>query len=176
MRIYLLGYMASGKTNIGRELARMTGMEFADLDDLFEQRYRISIMDFFEKYGENVFRQMEQKVLMDTVLLENVVISTGGGTPCFFDNMQFIRAQGRSVYLRMDASSLSARLRAIRKKRPLLTGVAGEDLETFVQQQLLEREPYYLQADLVLEGTSCNAASVFEALFPGSAARKVNPS
>ncbi len=165
MNIYLIGYMASGKTNIGRDLARLAGMEFADLDELFEERYRISILDFFGKYGEGVFRQLEQKVLAATAEMDNTVISTGGGTPCFFDNMEFIRDHGTSVYLRLSVQDLALRLKKIRKKRPLLTGISELELVPFVTQQLAEREAFYLQAHLVVDGKSCPAECIYRKLF-----------
>ena len=90
MRIYLIGYMASGKTQIGHILANRLGFSFTDLDTVFEKQFRISVSDFFEKYDEQAFRLLEQKLLLETKNLDNIVISTGGGTPCFFDNMDFI--------------------------------------------------------------------------------------
>jgi len=167
MKIYLIGYMASGKTNIGRDLAALLDLRFADLDELFEEHYRISILDFFGKYGEEVFRKLEHKVLRETESLDGVVISTGGGTPCYFDNMDFIRRNGTSVYLRMTVPGLVARLKKIRKKRPLLLEVKESELEQFVMRQLEEREPFYLQASLVVDGDSCNAACISAKLFPG---------
>ncbi len=166
MKVYLIGYMASGKTNIGRDLAALMGCPFADLDDLFEERYRLSIPDCFGKYGEGVFRQLEQKVLRDTVNLEQAVISTGGGTPCHYDNMEFIRNSGTSVYLKLTVPELLVRLKKIRKKRPVLEGISASGLEEFVTRQLSEREHYYLQADLVVDGGTCDAGCIFGKLFP----------
>ena len=90
MRIYLIGYMASGKSNLGQLLAEKLGYSFIDLDYLFEERFRISVLDFFEKYDEDGFRKIERSILHETLEQDDVVISTGGGTPCFFDNMHFI--------------------------------------------------------------------------------------
>lgn len=160
MKIYLIGYMASGKTNLGREMAEAAGFSFADLDELFEEKYKVSILEFFEKYGEELFRKFEREILLETAALDNVVISTGGGTPCFFNNMDFILENGRSVYLKMPVSLLAARLSAIRKKRPLLKEVSSPELEDHIASHLKEREAWYLRADIVAEGPGFNAAEI----------------
>lgn len=152
MRIYLLGYMASGKTNLGRLLATKLAYDFIDIDYLFEERYRISVLDFFEKYDESTFRNLERMLLLETIHVENTVISTGGGTPCFFENMQCIRQSGISIYLRWDLAELVARLRLVKRKRPLLKDIPPTELEARVETQLMEREIYYNQADLVVNG------------------------
>jgi shikimate kinase len=152
MKIYLVGYMASGKTKIGKELSKLSGLDFADIDELFEQKYRISILDFFEKYGEGLFRQLEHQVLLDTVAMDNIIISTGGGTPCFFDNMDFILRNGRSVYLKLPPAALANRLRNIRKQRPLLKDLDNEDMERFIGEQLSFREGFYSRAEITVDG------------------------
>jgi len=123
MKIYLIGYMASGKTRLGNQLAELTGYRFMDLDEVFEERYRLSVFDFFEKYGEAAFRQIEQKLLVETEKLDRTVIATGGGTPCFFGNMDFIKRHGISIYIRMTVPELAERLQQVKKKRPLLKDV-----------------------------------------------------
>lgn len=152
MRIYLIGYMASGKSNLGRLLAEKLCYRFIDLDYLFEERYRISVLDFFEKYDEGVFRKIEQTLLNETVDLEDVVVSTGGGTPCFYNNMDVIRQSGLSVYLCWKVPSLLYRLKMVKRKRPLLKDIPPADLEGKVVAQLSEREYYYNQADLTIQG------------------------
>lgn len=160
MKIYLIGYMASGKTNLGREMAEAAGFSFADLDELFEEKYKVSILEFFEKYGEDLFRKFEHEILLETADLDNVVISTGGGTPCFYNNMDFILENGRSVYLKMPVSLLASRLSTIRKKRPLLKDVSSPEMEDHIARQVKEREAHYLRADLVAEGPEFNAAEI----------------
>lgn len=154
MRIYLIGYMASGKSNLGQLLATEIGYAFVDLDYLFEKRYRISVLDFFEKYDEASFRRIEQELLHETLGMENTVISTGGGTPCFFDNMDFIRTSGVSIYLHWEIEPLLNRLRTVRIKRPLLKDVSADDLHLKVETHLHEREVFYKRADLVFEAGS----------------------
>jgi shikimate kinase len=152
MKVYLIGYMASGKTRLGCDLAAATGMQFIDLDDLFEERFRISIVDFFDKYGELAFRNIEKEILRETATMENSIISTGGGTPCFFDNMSFMMSHGYCIYIRLGTEELLDRLRSVKKKRPLLKDLAPEDMDDYVSSQLKEREPYYLLAHYVVDG------------------------
>jgi shikimate kinase len=160
MRIYLVGYMGSGKTRMGQELASLTGFPFIDTDDIFEERYRISIYDFFERYNEESFRKIERNLLLETAEYRDAIISTGGGTPCFFDNMQFIKANGISIYLKMDLVTLVNRLGTVRKKRPLLKNIKGADLEPYIRKQLEEREVFYSQADFIVDAELINAGSI----------------
>lgn len=157
MRIYLIGYMASGKSKLGQDLSVSLGFDFLDLDEMFEERYHISILDFFEKYDEQSFRGIERELLHETAGSERVVIATGGGTPCFYDNMSFILNHGLSVYLYWEAECLSERLIQVRRKRPLikdLTGPAG--MVTFIQKHLKEREVYYKQAGYIFDAQNGN--------------------
>ena len=146
LRIYLIGFMGSGKSALGRQLSGLLQTGFADLDEIFEERYHISILNFFEKYSEESFRKIERDLLLETCLLDNTVIATGGGTPCFYDNMDFIRKNGISVYLRMTSSELAGRLKFVKKKRPLLKDLDPGKFDEWVLQQLRTREVFYLQA------------------------------
>ena len=130
MRIYLIGYMASGKSRMGQELSALTGYPFIDTDELIERKYRISILDFFERYNEDSFRKIEKDLLPETLNYDDAIIATGGGTPCFFDNMDFIKRNGISVYLKMSPESLVDRLSGIRKKRPLLKDKTKQELQS----------------------------------------------
>lgn len=152
MRIYLIGYMASGKTNLGRLLAEKLGYRFLDLDYMFEERYRISILDFFEKYDEEAFRKIERSLLRETISLEDCVISTGGGTPCFFDNMDIIKKAGFSIYLYREIPDLVARLKMVRRKRPKLKGVPADELHDRIAEQMECRAGFYSRADFVVKG------------------------
>jgi len=154
MKIYLLGYMASGKSKLGKEISGLTGLSFWDLDEVFEERYRIGIVDFFEKYGEEAFRQIEYQLLTETEKLENTIIATGGGTPCSEENMEFIKSQGVSIYIRMDTKELYSRLKNVKKKRPMIKDVPTTGLENFIIEQLKVREPFYLRADYIIDGPS----------------------
>lgn len=148
-----MGYMASGKSKMGKELSGLTGLSFYDLDEIFEERYRIGIVEFFDKYGDVAFRQIEHQLLLETENIDNAIIATGGGTPCTDENIGFIKSQGISIYIRMTARDLFDRLKRVKKKRPLLKNLPMESLEQFIGEQLAEREPYYLQADYIIDGS-----------------------
>ena len=165
MKIYLIGYMGSGKSRLGRQLSARLGYNFIDLDDLFEERFKISILDFFKKYREEDFRKVEQELLLETLNYNEIVISTGGGTPCFFDNMKLIKKNGISIYLKMDTGMLISRLKTVKKQRPLLKGKTNEELERFIRDQVAEREFYYNQADLIVQTAHLNVASVISLLL-----------
>lgn len=109
MRIFLVGYMYSGKTTIGKQLAKKLNISFVDLDQAIEQRYHVSIPVFFNKYGEDAFRILERNVLEIVSDMDDVVISTGGGTPCFGDNMDFILSKGSVVYRKMTSAAILSR-------------------------------------------------------------------
>ncbi len=154
MKIYIVGYMGAGKSNFGSDLALQLEFGFFDLDDAFQEKYHISVVDFFEKYGEDPFRKVEQELLHSTASLDNYVISTGGGTPCHFDNMDFILANGMSVYLHLEAADLAGRLKFIKHKRPLIRDIADDALPAFIENHLLEREVIYSRAGMIVEGNS----------------------
>ena len=148
MKLYLLGYMYSGKTTIGRCLAQQMGLRFVDLDHLFEEHYHTSIPLFFNRYGEEAFRKLERQMLHSTQAMDNVVISTGGGTPCYFDNMDWINAHGTSIFLDASIDAIIQRAHASRKQRPVLANKSPEELHTFIQNQLAQRLPYYSLAQI----------------------------
>jgi len=136
---------------MGQEVSALTGYPFIDTDELFEERYRISIVDFFERYNEDSFRKIEKKLLLETLNYDDAVIATGGGIPCFFDNMDIIKKNGISIYLKMNLISLVDRLSVIKKKRPLLKNIATPELESYIRAQLVEREMFYSQADYTVD-------------------------
>ena len=150
MRIFLVGYMGSGKTGTGKEVAARAGCSFLDVDEMIEEKCRISILDMFEKYGEDTFRKIERSILLETLDIPDIVIATGCGTPCFFDIMELIMQSGTCVYLKMEPDELVKRLSAIRKKRPLLKDKNREELDSYVRFQLSEREAIYQRAHHVV--------------------------
>lgn len=164
MRIFLIGYMCSGKTTVGRKLANRLGLEFVDMDDYFEEKYKLSIMDFFDKYDEKLFRDFERKNLLELVKAENLVVSTGGGTPCFFDNLQLMKENGVVIYLQMQPKSLLHRIENSKKPRPLLEKAAHGNLQKFVSDQLTEREVSYLLADHVIKGENVDVNDICKIL------------
>ena len=166
MKIYLIGYMASGKTRLGKELSSRTGYPFVDLDDLFEERYRITVYDFFERYNEESFRKIEKELLTETLTYPDSIIATGGGTPCFFDNMDVIKKNGISIYLKMDPVSLVNRLTLVKKKRPLLRDKTPGELESYIRIKLTEREIYYTQADYTVDADKTDVDTILS-ILPG---------
>jgi shikimate kinase len=150
-RIYLIGYMGAGKTTVGKELARQMNLSFIDLDHYIEARYHKTVKQLFEEKGEAVFRDIECKLLHEAGMIENVVISTGGGAPCFFDNMSYMNQTGTTVYLKISSGELTKRLGLVRHTRPILKGLFGKKLEQFVTDNLEKREPWYRQASVVFD-------------------------
>ena len=169
MRVYLIGYMGSGKTRFGTELSLRTGYLFIDTDELFEEKYRISIADFFDKYNEETFRKIEMEILRETIKYPDAIIATGGGTPCFYDNMAFIRNNGISIYLKMPVPLLVDRLTAVRKKRPLLKDLSLMDMESYICKQIPEREEFYCQADFIVDAEIITANEIIRIISTWSA-------
>ena len=145
-RIILIGYMGAGKTTVGKALAKELGIIFYDLDWYIENRMRKSIAQIFAERGEEGFRKIEYNMLHEVAEFENVIISCGGGTPCFFDNMDYLNQQGQVVYLKADPEVLYKHLVMSKNDRPLLRGKSPEQLITFIREQLEKREPFYSKA------------------------------
>lgn len=141
--------MGVGKTTIGKKLAKLFHVSFIDLDKLIESKYRKTVPELFVEYGESGFRQLEQKSLSEVSEIEDVVISTGGGTPCFFDNMQRMNRAGITVYIHADPVELAARLCASKTVRPIVSGKSREELVPFITNHLSEREKFYNQARII---------------------------
>ena len=151
MRIFLIGFMGSGKTTIGRQLVSMLGYKFIDQDELIEKHYNMTVSEIFATFGEEKFRETEHEVLADLIMKkDDFVISTGGGAPCFSDNMQLMNNNGMTVYLKADPKTLVHRLKDSTETRPLLKGKTELELLQFVTNKLAEREPYYNQAKLII--------------------------
>lgn len=150
-RIYLIGYMGTGKTTLGKELAKSFEVEFIDLDHYIQENQQKTIAEIFEEGGEAGFREIENQALKSISTTENVIISTGGGTPCFFDNMEYMNKTGTTIYLRATAEALCERLNICKEKRPLIKDKNEEELYLFVKENLTKREPHYLKADIIFE-------------------------
>lgn len=165
MRIFLIGFMGSGKSSLGKELAHKLGLAFADLDKMIEEKEGREIAEIFESDREDKFRKIEHECLIQTLQLNNVVISTGGGTPCFFDNMELINTKGISIYIKYNPGILASRLFADKGKRPLIKHCKNKrELELFIKDLLEKREKYYLQSKIAVEGKNINARKIIETL------------
>jgi shikimate kinase len=149
--IFLVGYAASGKTTFGKALASAIGREFIDLDFYIEQRFRSTIRDIFAQRGEDGFRVIERNMLREVLGLENVVIACGGGTPCFFNNMEEMNSSGITVMLKATEESLLRRLTINRSRRPLVMNLSDDELLDDIRQKLAQRMPYYSKAHLTFE-------------------------
>ena len=145
-RILLIGFMAAGKTTLGKALARDLGLQFVDLDHYIENRYHCTVSQLFADRGEEEFRQIERKMLHEVAEFEDVIISTGGGTPCFFDNMDYMNGQGITVFLEASVDVIYTRLTIARTQRPLVANKTADELRQYITDMLERRAPYYTQA------------------------------
>ncbi|MCL2651422.1 MAG: shikimate kinase [Candidatus Azobacteroides sp.] len=150
-RIYLIGYMGSGKTTIGRKLAKKLDFQFIDVDHFIENRQRKTINEIFSKKGEDAFRLIEHKALKEISLFESTVISTGGGVPCFYDNMEIMNKTGFTVYLKVSSEELAKRLGSYKNNRPLLKDKTPLEMVAFISESIEKRKAYYNQAKLVFD-------------------------
>ncbi len=148
--VFLLGPMGSGKSKLGKQLATKLGLPFIDLDQYIETAANQTITALFQKDGEEYFRVLESQYLKEVAALPAAVVSLGGGTPCFFNNMDIITQSGRSIYLQTPVAILASRLAGAKTARPLLHGKDEAAIKDFLEQQLVAREPFYLQADKVV--------------------------
>lgn len=149
-RIYIIGMMGVGKTAIGKKIASILNYNFIDLDKEIEISEKKSIPEIFEKCGEKYFRKIEAEVLR-TFRIEPFVVATGGGTPCFFDTMQFINKNGTSIYIKASEGLIFQRISKHPDKRPLLKGKNETEIKSFIKQTLAKREHFYLQSKFVFD-------------------------
>ncbi len=151
--IFLVGMPSSGKSTLGRRLARALGLIFVDLDKAIVRDQRMKIPEIFREKGQDFFRELEARMLRETLYFaeEPVLIATGGGTPCYYKNMDYIKANGLSIFLNVAPSELASRiLNHDKDDRPLLSRIKAEDLEARLSEGLADRLPFYSQADLTI--------------------------
>lgn len=151
-KIFLIGFMGSGKSTVGRKLAARLGWSFIDLDDRIEEKAGMKIPEIFKEKGEAWFREMESTILHDLVNYTDFVISTGGGAPCYDDNMDFMLRSGLTVYLKLTPAQLKERLIKSKTVRPLLKNINASELINFISQKLQEREKWYSRASITIDG------------------------
>ncbi len=149
--IAFVGYMCAGKTTIGRSLARSLNCNFYDLDWYIEERFHKRIPQIFADEGEATFRDLEHRMLQEVAAFEDIVLSCGGGTPCFFDNMDYLNSVAQTVYLRATPEVLCSHIALSRGVRPLLQGKSPDEIREFVTQQLAERSPWYEKAQHIID-------------------------
>ena len=149
--IIIIGYMGAGKTTVGKALAKELGVMFYDLDWYIESRMRKTVKQIFEEMGEEGFRHIEHNMLHEVAEFENVVVSCGGGTPCFFDNMDYMNQAGETIYLKATPETLHAHLKMGKGVRPLLLNKTPEEVDVFIREQLKQREPFYEKAKHIID-------------------------
>ncbi|MCC9166437.1 shikimate kinase [Pontibacter harenae] len=163
MLIFLVGMMGSGKTTMGRQLAEQLSYTFVDLDEYIVQQEGRTVAQIFEQEGADRFRELEREHLMGVVQhYKQAVVATGGGAPCFFDNMEFINQHGKSVFLDVPIGEITRRLyNSDMAVRPLIAGKTEDELKAFIAKVLEQRRPFYLQAHHILSGENNNMPTLF---------------
>lgn len=163
--LFIVGYMASGKTTFGKALAKRLQREFIDLDFYITQRFRKSISDIFRDSGEDGFRRIEASMLREAGEFNDVIISCGGGTPCFEGNMDYMKSRGNVLRLEADEECLLRRLCANPHKRPLVAGKTPDEIREVIRKGLEAREPYYSQAHITFNGSNLeNSKDIFRSV------------
>jgi shikimate kinase len=150
--IYIVGFMGSGKTTAGKKLASLLGWSFVDLDKKIEEHEGKSIPEIFSQNGEDYFRKIESYLLRNLKTKSDTVISTGGGTPCYSDNMDFMLGNGLTLYLRLTPGELKSRLSESKGERPLIKDLDQKELLSFIEQRLSDREKWYERCDITIKG------------------------
>ena len=150
-RIIIIGYMGSGKTTVGHALSQELGLPFYDLDWYIETRMHRTVKQIFDEKGEEGFRKIEHNLLHEVAEFEDVIISCGGGTPCVFDNIDYINRQGETVYLKCTTDVLYKHLKMGKTVRPLLLNKTPDEVKTFIEAQLKQREPFYAKAKHIVD-------------------------
>ncbi|WP_455498057.1 shikimate kinase [Coprobacter sp.] len=150
-RIFLTGYMGSGKSTLGLRLAQKAGLSFIDLDHYIETRFRKTINEIFTEKGEDEFRLIERNMLREIGEFEDIIIATGGGAPCFFDNIDFMNKQGVCIYLKTSPEALFRRLKQARANRPLLREKSDTELLEFIKENLARRKEKYEQSSIIFD-------------------------
>ncbi len=160
MRIYLTGYMGSGKSTLGRRLAKMAGLHFIDLDRYIEERHCRTVQQIFAEEGEETFRIYERNALEEISEFDGVVVATGGGAPCFFDNMALMNRTGVTIFLDVDKEILARRLMGSKTVRPLIQGKSRQELTEFITGNLEKRRLFYVQSQIVISNPEMDARQI----------------
>lgn len=154
--------MGCGKSTMGRALSASLNLMFIDLDTFLEERYFKSIPQIFAEEGEDSFRRKERKVLEEVAAFDNVIVATGGGAPCFFDNMELMNNSGFCIFLDVEIDSLVTRLLRAKTERPLIKGKSPDELRLFIEGMMQKRRPFYEKARHILKGKDIFPEQVLE--------------
>ena len=156
--------MGSGKSTVGKRLALRLGYSFLDMDREIQKEAGMNVNRIFAEKGEEEFRRMEHELILKISGMENVVISTGGGVPRFYDNMEIINKNGISIYLQMTPEDLLSRLKGSKYERPLIRGLSTAELADYISEKLREREPYYLKSKHIIDGKDPDVSGIIDLL------------
>ncbi len=160
----MIGFMGSGKSTVGSKLSSETGLPFIDLDKYIQTKEGRTIDDIFNEKGEDYFRETERRLLKEIIKKDNIILSCGGGTPCFFNNMSLMNENGITIYLRMPVAALHSRLLNSKYDRPLVKKMYGQELRNYISVTLEEREKYYRMAHHTVEAINLEISSVVKLL------------
>ncbi|RUT79339.1 shikimate kinase [Ancylomarina longa] len=164
MRIFLIGYMGCGKSRWGRLIADHYGFRFIDLDSLIEEREKASIPELFENIGESGFREKEQAALHSIADYQNIIVATGGGAPCFNNNMEEMNGMGLTLYIEGSPELLRDRVTSSKTERPLVKNLSQEELLQYIQRHLMIRLPFYEQANYKIVSGNLELQDFFKIL------------
>lgn len=165
MKIFLIGFMGCGKSTLGKKLSAKLGYDFIDLDQVLENKVGSNIGDYFAAKGEDAFRALESKLLKEHNYPTNCIVATGGGAPCYFDNMEWMNSNGITMYVEMPPIALARRLEKGKEKRPLLRDMDEEQMISFIKSKLTERDHFYKRAFLSVDGVSLTPDKAVAQLF-----------
>ena len=164
-RIFLIGFMGSGKSTLGSKLARIIGYDFVDMDHVIEETAGMTIPGIFSEHGEEIFRKWEHDILLELCEREKVVVSTGGGAPCHNDMIRIMNNHGTTIYIQLPAEALRDRLLNSKTVRPLIQGKSASELLEYITSLLSEREKYYQQARHIINGINLKAEELAAVLL-----------
>ena len=166
MIISLLGYMGSGKSHISKNLSKKTDFDLIDLDQQISLEHGLSVAEIFEKKGEIYFRREEKRILEQLLQSDaNLILSLGGGTPVYYDNMNLINEKSNSIFLRASVNTLTNRVLLQKNSRPLISKLQDQDIPEFIAKHLFERNPYYAKAHHTIDTDSKSAAEISEEII-----------
>lgn len=159
--IYIIGFMGSGKSTAGKKLASLLNWTFIDLDNYIEEYSGKTIPEIFSQDGESHFRELESRLLHNIETNSHTIVSTGGGTPCHSNNMDFMLKTGLTVYLKLTPGQLRSRLSESRGDRPLLADLQPEELQSFIEKKLADRKEWYDNSELIVEGIDLDVNKLY---------------
>ncbi|WP_323788511.1 shikimate kinase [Psychroserpens sp.] len=168
MTLILVGYMGSGKSSVGRKLSEILNYNFIDFDNYIESNVNMTVSDIFKVKGEIYFRKQESRLLKEVINKRNTIVSLGGGTPCYGNNLNVIKEADYSkmIYLKSSIQNLTERLFAEKSTRPLISHIQAKDnLSEFIGKHLFERAPIYEQSDMVIKTDDLSVVDVVESIL-----------